>query len=90
MKSECIRQKVPLSLEDARCEVGEYVHHYNNVRLHSAIGYIAPMDKLAGRENEIFAERDRKLQKAREERKARRQAMRTNMVENAEPVVIAC
>jgi transposase InsO family protein len=90
LKSECIRKKVPLSLEDARRVVEEYVHHYNNVRLHSAIGYITPMDKLAGRENEIFAERDRKLQKAREERKARRQAMKTNMVENAEPAVIAC
>lgn len=90
LKSECIRKKVPLSLEDARRVVGEYVHHYNNVRLHSAIGYITPMDKLAGRENEIFAERDRKLQKAREERKVRRQAIKTNMVENAEPAVIAC
>jgi len=90
LKSECIRKKVPLSLEDARRVVEEYVHHYNNVRLHSAIGYITPMDKLAGRENEIFAERDRKLQKAREERKARMQAMKTNMVENAEPAVIAC
>ena len=90
LKSECIRKKVPLSLEDARRVVGEYVHHYNNVRLHSAIGYITPMDKLAGRENEIFAERDRKLQKAREERKVRRQAMRISMVENSEPAVIAC
>ena len=90
LKSECIRKKVPLSLEDARRVVGEYVHHYNNVRLHSAIGYITPMDKLAGRENEIFAERDRKLQKAREERKARRQAMRISVVENTEPAVIAC
>jgi len=90
LKSECIRKKVPLSLEDARRVVGEYVHHYNNVRLHSAIGYITPMDKLAGRENEIFAERDRKLQKARQERKARRQAMRMSMVENTEPAVIAC
>ena len=90
LKSECIRKKVPLSLEDARRVVGEYVHHYNNVRLHSAIGYITPMDKLAGRENEIFAERDRKLQKAREERKARRQAMRISVVENSEAVDIAC
>lgn len=90
LKSECIRKKVPLSLEDARRVVADYVHHYNNVRLHSAIGYITPADKLAGREKEIFAERDRKLQKAREERKARRQAMKVNMIENSEPVVIAC
>lgn len=90
LKSECIRKKVPLSLEDARRVVEEYVHHYNNVRLHSAIGYITPMDKLAGREDEIFAARDRKLQKAREERKARRQAMRISAVENSEAVDIAC
>jgi putative transposase len=90
LKSECIRKKVPLSLEDARRVVEEYVHHYNNVRLHSAIGYVTPADKLAGREKEIFTERDRKLQRAREDRKARRQAMKTNIVENTEPAVIAC
>ena len=50
--------------------------HYNNVRLHSAIGYVTPADKLAGREQEIWAERDRKLEAAREERKVRRQAAR--------------
>ena len=32
----------------------KYVEHYNNVRLHSAIGYVTPADKLAGREKEIF------------------------------------
>ena len=90
LKSECIRKKVPLSLLDARRVVADYVHHYNNVRLHSAIGYVTPADKLAGREKEIFAERDRKLQRARDERKARRQAMKMNLVENAEPAVIAC
>jgi len=45
------------------------VEHYNNRRLHSAIGYIAPKDKLEGREEEIFAERDRRLETARERRK---------------------
>ena len=61
LKGECIRVKTPLSLEDARRIVAEFVAHYNEVRLHSAIGYVAPADKLAGREPEIFAERDRKL-----------------------------
>ncbi len=41
---------------------------YNDERLHSAIGYIAPTDKLHGREEAIFAERDRKLEAARSER----------------------
>jgi hypothetical protein len=35
------------------------VDHYNGVRLHSAIGYVTPLDKLQGREAEIFAQRDR-------------------------------
>jgi putative transposase len=72
-KSECIRPKTPLSLEDARRIAGEYIDHYNNDRLHSAIGYVAPADKLTGRHEEIFKERDRKLEEARELRRKKRQ-----------------
>jgi putative transposase len=75
IKGECIRPGTPLSLEDARRLVARYVEHYNTARLHSAIGYITPADKLAGREQEIFAERDRKLEQARQHRKTRRQAV---------------
>ena len=53
-----------------------FVEHYNTTRLHSAIGYVTPRDKLEGREMAIFEERDRKLQEARERRAARRQAQR--------------
>lgn len=73
LKGECIRPKTPLSLDDARRLVAEYIEHYNTVRLHSAIGYIAPVDKLNGREKEIFKERDQKLETAREQRKIKRQ-----------------
>jgi transposase InsO family protein len=76
LKGECIRPGTPLSLEDARRLIAHYVEHYNTVRLHSAIGYVTPADKLAGRERQIFAERDRKLALARERRKAKRQAAR--------------
>ena len=72
-KSECIRPGTPLSLEDARRMTAHYIEHYNNRRLHSAIGYVTPRDKLEGREQQIFQERDRKLHEAREQRKARRQ-----------------
>ena len=37
------------------------VMYYNQERLHSAIGYVTPKDKLEGREPVIFAERKRKL-----------------------------
>jgi len=53
--------------------VAEYVTHYNVVRLHSSIGYIAPADKLNGRDKDIFKERDQKLEAAREQRRIKRQ-----------------
>jgi putative transposase len=74
IKGDCIRPQTPLSLEDARRLVAKYVSYYNEVRLHSAIGYIAPKDMLEGRTKEIFDARDRKLAEARERRKTMRQA----------------
>ncbi|MBW2015818.1 MAG: transposase family protein [Deltaproteobacteria bacterium] len=76
LKKECIRPKSPLSLEDARRIVGDFVGYYNTQRLHSATGYITPKDKLLGKEKEIFAERDRRLHQARELRKIRRREQR--------------
>ena len=80
LKRESIRPRCPLSLEDAREIVSGYVEHYNTRRLHSAIGYITPSDKLAGREKEIFAARDRKLESARQQRQLKRQAARSAWV----------
>jgi len=73
LKSECIRPMTPLSLDDARRLVERFVGHYNTLRLHSAIGYVTPADKLLGLEDVIHAERDRKLEEAREARRLRRQ-----------------
>ena len=73
IKQECIRPKTPLTLEDAQRVVGQYITEYNTVRLHSAIGYVTPQDMLDGKQAEIHAERDRKLEAAREERRKRRQ-----------------
>lgn len=81
LKSECIRPGVILSLEDARHVVSEYIDHYNNVRLNSAIGYIAPVDKLNGKEKQIFEDRDIKLENARENRRQRRVAHRDERVQ---------
>lgn len=81
LKSECIRPQTPLSLEDARRVVEQYVKHYNTVRLHSAIGYVTPQDKLEGRAEAIWAERRRKMQEARERRKQRGNSQR--LLDNA-------
>jgi putative transposase len=76
LKRECIRPGTPLSLEDARRLVARFVERYNTVRLHSAIGYVTPADKLCGLEGVIHSERDRKLEAARQRRQQMRQAMR--------------
>ena len=73
LKRECIRPLTPLTLVDARRLIQNYVDHYNTVRLHSAIGYVAPAEMLAGRQAEIHAARDRKLEQARRQRQLRRQ-----------------
>ena len=76
LKRECIRPACPASLEEARRRVTNFVTHYNHVRLHSAIGYLTPADKLNGLEKVIFAERDRKLEEARTRRQQNRLAPR--------------
>jgi len=73
LKGECIRPGTPLSLEDARRLVTQFIEHYNNVRLHSAIGYVTPADMLAGRQPQIHQDRDHKLEAARQQRQIRRQ-----------------
>ena len=73
VKSECIRPLTPLTLEDARRLIQRYVDYYDGVRLHSAIGYVTPADRLVGRQAEIHAARDRKLEQARQLRQLRRQ-----------------
>ena len=76
LKRECVRPAALSSLEEARSRVSSYVAHYNNCRLHSAIGYVTPADKLAGLDEVIFAERDRKLEEARDRRATARRAPR--------------
>ena len=68
IKAQCIRPLSPLSLDDAKRGVEQFVTEYNTVRLHSAIGYVTPQAMLEGRQQAIFEERDRKLAEARQRR----------------------
>jgi len=65
LKRDCIRPGTPLSLDDARRIVAHFVREYNEVRLHSGIGYVAPRARLEGRDRLIWAERRRRLAEAR-------------------------
>jgi putative transposase len=70
LKTESIRPNCPRNAEEAAKFIEDYVRHYNEVRLHSAIGYVTPADYLAGLAAEIHAEPDRKLEEARMRRRA--------------------
>jgi putative transposase len=69
-----LRPAAPRTVEEARAVVERFVDHYMNVRLHSGIGYVAPADMLAGRERQVWAVRERRLEEARLRRKMARRA----------------
>ncbi len=85
IKHDAIRRFEPSDPEQARQVIARFVAHYNGVRLHSAIGYVTPADMLSGREREIWAARDRKLEAAREQRRLRRQARSSALRASASP-----
>jgi len=84
LKVEGIRPASPENLCEAMRAVGSCVKRYNSERLHSGIGYVTPQDKLQGRDAEIFAERDRKLEEARARRA---EARARNRAEETKPAV---
>jgi len=78
LKGGCIRRSPPLSLEDAKRAVAEFVGYYNNEHLHSALRYTTPKDMLEGHSYTFLAERERKLDAACQKRKQRREEARAN------------
>jgi len=79
MRNDFMTEVRALPLNFGPLRGANFVERYNTVRLHSAIGYITPKDKLEGRAEAVLAERERKLQEARE----RRARMRRSSTEKA-------
>lgn len=75
-KHEALRPGAPQTLAEALDLVERFVEHYNRVRLHSALGYVAPQAVLQGKQEAIWAERDRRLEAARQLRSERRAGLR--------------
>jgi putative transposase len=54
------------TIEDARAWVEAFVVWYNTVHLHSAIGFVTPLDRHEGRAEGIMSERRRVYEAARQ------------------------
>jgi putative transposase len=60
------------NLLEAEKIFGRVVRRYNEQRLHSALGFLAPVDYYRGNPNERYAARRRKLAAARHQRKEKK------------------
>lgn len=49
--------------------VAQFIEYYNTVRLHSSVGYVAPIHRLCGDDKNILESREQKLAAARAHRK---------------------
>lgn len=64
LKSECVRKEALNDSAQAKLVLEKYVDHYNDVRLHSAIGYVTPIAKFNGEDKNIVAARKNKIKLA--------------------------
>jgi len=64
LNEECLRIKSPVSFDEFKLYIEDYIKFYNTKRLHSSINYLTPEDYLLGRKQERLAEREIKLKKA--------------------------
>jgi transposase InsO family protein len=56
--------------------IGRLIRWYNEERLHSALGFLRPMDYYRGEPEELYSERRRKLSEARHRRKEKNMRLR--------------
>jgi len=80
LKQTCIRPQCPRNLDEARAYISDFVEQYNYCRLHSAIGYVTPFDKLLGIDADLRKERRGKLESARQIRKTEWAELKTKEI----------
>jgi putative transposase len=82
LKDHAIRPLTPLDLDDAKRITSEFIEYCKTTRLHSAIDFIAPKDRLEVRQGAIYEARDKKLDEARKSRKISHQKLTINTNRN--------
>lgn len=76
IKREGLQHTSVIDLDDLKQQLDAYITYYNTQRLHSALGYITPLDMLCGKHEQIFKTRQIKLRDAAEKRKTAETASR--------------
>lgn len=65
LKKSKIRPCSPSSFEEAKAMIGDFIEEYNYKRLHGAIGYVTPYDKLLNIDEQLQKERKTKHENIR-------------------------
>lgn len=68
VNEEHLSKTYMIDIDDARKQLNNYIDHYNNRRLHSALFYLTPSDFLNNRIDQKIKERESKLNTARKVR----------------------
>ena len=68
INQECLRIISPVTFEDYKIYVEDYINFYNTKRLHASLNYLTPEDYLLNRKEEKLKLRETKLEKAERER----------------------
>ncbi|MDR3666220.1 MAG: DDE-type integrase/transposase/recombinase [Ignavibacteriaceae bacterium] len=64
ISEECLRIKSPITVEDFRLYIEDYIKFYNTERLHASLNYLTPEDYLLGRQKEKLKVRESKIETA--------------------------
>lgn len=68
INQECLRIISPVTFDEYKTYVEDYINFYNTKRLHASLNYLTPEDYLLGRINDKLKIRETKLEKAELER----------------------
>lgn len=68
INEECLRIKSPVTIDDFKAYIEDYINYYNTKRLHSSLNYLTPEDYITGRKEQRIRQREEKLEQAEQNR----------------------
>jgi len=77
---ECIEEHELEDFTSAKAVIAGIIEHYNQVRLHSSLNFLRPVDYYRGDPETLLAQRRRRLREARELRKQENLKLRQRLI----------